>query len=551
MSDYKDILEEKLWSLNKLRGNIELSEFKNYILGFVFYKYLSEKMEIHLNQKFIKKNLKFDKIHKKEPIADNFKEKVIVHKNEKIADNFKEKVIVHKNEKIADNFKEKVIADNLKKEAIENLGYFLKPKFFFSKIVEKARNGEFILKNLKKALNSIMDLSESHGLAYDYQGLFEDIDLNSSKLGKKQEDKNKLTAKILLAIDEIDFNLDGSDSELADAYEYLISQFASSAGKAGEFYTPKQVSKLLAKIVSIDKTELRNVYDPCCGSASLLLAVAKEIEVKNFYGQELNQSTYNLASMNMIIHNVNYHDFDIRQGDSLETPQHIDMKFEAVLSNPPFSSHWSSSKDFLEDSRFSDYGKLAPKSKADFAFVQHMIYQLADDGIMAVVLPLGVLFRAAAEGVIRKYLINDKNYLDAVISLPANIFYGTSIPTAILVFKKNRENPNDVLFIDASKNFQKAKTKNVLRDSDIDKIIKTYSNREELEKFSHIATLDEIRENDFNLNIPRYVDPFEEEVAVDVKESLEELKEIDNEVKAIDREIKKYCDELGIDSPIF
>ena len=255
--------------------------------------------------------------------------------------------------------------------------------------------------------------------------------------------------------------------------------------------------------------------------------------------------------MNMILHDVKYDDFEIKQGDSIEDPQHIDKKFEAIVANPPFSAKWSSDKSFLDDERFSGYGKLAPKSKADYAFVQHMIYHLDENGTMGIVLPHGVLFRGAAEEKIRRYLIEEKNYLDAVIGLPANIFYGTSIPTVILIFKKCREDDDGILFIDASQEFEKVKNQNKLREEDIEKIVNTYKNREEIDKYSHVATMDEIRENDFNLNIPRYVDTFEEEEPIDLDEVCDELEKISEEMKEVDKEIKKYCDELGIRAPIF
>lgn len=256
--------------------------------------------------------------------------------------------------------------------------------------------------------------------------------------------------------------------------------------------------------------------------------------------------------MNMILHDIDYKAFDIRQGDTLEEPQHdTGMRFNAIVANPPFSAKWSSNKSFLDDERFSAYGKLAPKSKADYAFVQHMIYHLDENGTMGIVLPHGVLFRGAAEGIIRKYLVGEKNYLDAVIGLPANIFYGTSIPTVILIFKKCRSEDQDILFIDASKEFEKVKNQNKLREEDIEKIVNTYANREEIEKYSHRATLDEIKENDFNLNIPRYVDTFEEEEPVILEDVIKELKQINEDMKEIDAEIKKYCDELGIEAPIF
>ena len=508
MSNY----ETKLWAIaDKLRGNMDANEFKNYMLGFIFYRYISEKLEITLN-----KLLEEEKITFQEAYPD----------------------------KSYENY--------LEKEGIEKLGYFIQPKYLFSSIINEINQGKEILECLSNALQEINDSTLNTKSQDDFQNLFEDMDLNSSKLGNSNAEKNKLISDILLDINDIDFKLEKDNSDiLGDAYEYLISQFASSAGKkAGEFYTPQEVSTILARIVTQDKSRLKNVYDPTCGSGSLLLRVSKEADVSTFYGQELNQTTYNLARMNMILHGVKYDHFDIKQGDSLENDKHKELKFDAVVANPPFSAKWSSDNSFINDERFSGYGKLAPKSKADYAFIQHMIYHLNEQGTLAVVLPHGVLFRGAAEGSIRKYLIKELNYLDAVIGLPKNIFYGTSIPTCILVFKKYREHKQDILFIDASEHYEKVKNQNKLRAEDIDKIVTTYSERKTEDKYSYIATLEEIEENDYNLNIPRYVDTFEEEEPIDLDKLVEELEQIEKEIREVDEKIIEYCKEIGIRPPV-
>ena len=279
--------------------------------------------------------------------------------------------------------------------------------------------------------------------------------------------------------------------------------------------------------------------------------MAREVEVDDFFGQELNRTTYNLCRMNMILHDVHYRHFDIKQEDTLEHPQHIDMRFEAVVANPPFSAKWKGKNNPLNenDERFSQYGRLAPTSKADFAFVQHMLYQLADNGTMAVVLPHGALFRGSAEGTIREYLIKELNYLDAVIGLPANIFYGTSIPTCIMVLSKCRVNDDNILFIDASQEFEKDGNKNKLEDEHIERIIKTYRDRFTDDKYSYVASLDEIEENDYNLNIPRYVDTFEEEEPIDLDEVSEKLKSIEDGISEVDSTIADFCKQLNIKTP--
>ena len=339
---------------------------------------------------------------------------------------------------------------------------------------------------------------------------------------------------------------------MGDAYEYLIAQFASGAGKkAGEFYTPQQVSKILAKIVTTGKKRLKNVYDPTCGSGSLLLRVKREVGVDEFFGQELNRTTYNLARMNMILHDVHYRNFDIKQEDTLENPQHLDQRFEAVVANPPFSANWKGKDNPLNENneRFSQFGRIAPSSKADFAFVQHMLYQLADNGTIACVLPHGVLFRGSAEATIREYLIKELNCLDAVIGLPSNIFYGTGIPTCILVLSKCRKNDDNVLFIDASQGFDKDGNKNKLTDEHVETIVKTYRERTNNDKYSKVVALDEIATNDYNLNIPRYVDTFEEVESIDIDVLANELQTLDSDIEKNNTLIADFCRQLNIKTP--
>ena len=524
--EHKKLLEQKLWNIaDTLRWKMSADEFRNYILGFIFYKYLSEKLLLKANKLLEGEGLNYN----------NIKENSL-------------------------QWKEYLKA--IREDTIDDLWYFLKPSELFSHISKRWNSlsdtweSDFILEDLKSILNNIENSTTWTESEEDFIGLFEDLDLSHKKLWNSEEQKNELISKVLAHLDEIDFRLEDTDIDVIwDAYEYLIAQFASGAWKkAWEFYTPQEFSQILSKLVVWNKSQLKSVYDPTCGSGSLLLRVAREVKNKRdlvFYWQELNRSTYNLARMNMILHDIHFSKFSIKQEDTLEYPRHWEKKFEAIVANPPFSAKWSASQQFMSDDRFSQYGVLAPGSKADFAFVQHMIHHLDDNGTMAVVLPHWVLFRWNTERHIRKYLIENRNYLDSVIGLPANIFYGTSIPTCILIFKKCRENPKDILFIDASNHFEKAKNQNRLRKSDVDKIIETYVNREEVEKYSFKASLQRIAEEDYNLNISRYVDTFEEEEEIDLSEVTKEIQRLDNESKEIDSEIEKYCKELWIVSPFW
>jgi type I restriction enzyme M protein len=519
--DQKKQLEQQLWNIaNTLRGKMNADEFRDYILGFIFYKYLAERMELFANEILKQDNISFRDMALTEPNGQEY-------------------------------------IDAIREEALEKLGYFLRPDELFSEVAKRGNSdvegqNNFILEDLQKILTNIQLSTMGTESEEDFDNLFEDMDLNSTKLGKTPESRNEIIAKVLFHLDQIDFKLENTEIDvLGDAYEYLIGQFASGAGKkAGEFYTPQQVSTILAMIVTTGKTKLKSAYDPTSGSGSLLLRIARQVKsVSMFYGQEMNRTTYNLCRMNMILHGVHYRNFDIKQEDTLEHPQHLGLTFEAIVANPPFSAQWSANPLFTTDDRFSQYGKLAPSSKADFAFVQHMIHHLADNGTMALVLPHGALFRGGAEQHIRRYLIENRNYLDAVIGLPANIFYGTSIPTCIMVFKKCKEHPEDVLFIDASQHFEKVKTQNVLRDQHIDKIIETYRNRTEEYKYSKRATLALIAENDYNLNIPRYVDTFEAEDSIDIDAIASQIKALDVQMSQTDKTIAAFCTQLNIATP--
>lgn len=501
-------LHKKLWSIaNDLRGNMDASEFRNYILGLIFYRFLSEKTEEQVEHLLSEDDISYQEAWENE------------------------------------EYKEAII-----EELVARIGFVIEPQYLYSKMIADIVANNFDIEQLSAAINKVEESTLGTDAQEDFDNLFADMDLTSSRLGNNVSARTKLIAKVMMNLSELPFVHSELEIDmLGDAYEYMIGQFAATAGKkAGEFYTPQQVSKILAKIVTQDKKDLKSVYDPTCGSGSLLLRVGKEANVRSYYGQEYNNTTYNLARMNMLLHDVNFNQFTIYNGDTLEDPAIKEEKFEAVVANPPYSAKWSADAKFLDDERFSNYGKLAPKSKADFAFVQHMIYHLDDNGTMAVVLPHGVLFRGAAEGVIRKYLIEEKNYLDTVIGLPANIFYGTSIPTCILVFKKCRQSDDNVLFIDASEGFEKGKNQNNLTDEHVEKILNTYQSRETIDRYSYAATLEEIKENDYNLNIPRYVDTFIEEEPVDLDKVQAEIAEIDKEMAVLEEEINGYLRELGV-----
>lgn len=506
----KDLISV-LWSgADILRSKMDANEYKDYLLGIVFYKYLSDSFLIKV----------YDLIYDEKP------------ESLRVALEAYEKALG--DEEIAEELKEQVKAE---------FHYVIEPELTYTCFADAARNNAFNREKLQKAFHSI---EQSDPLFAD---LFTDIDLYSNRLGTGDQKQSDTIANLIKEIDKAD--LLNSDSDvLGNAYEYLIGQFASETGKkAGEFYTPQAVSKILTKIAMSGQEEKKglSVYDPCMGSGSLLLNAkkyAKEPGFIKYYGQELMTSTFNLARMNMFLHGIMPENQKLRNGDTLDGdwPTGEETDFHMVLMNPPYSAKWSAASGFLQDERFSDYGVLAPKSKADYAFLLHGLYHLKSKGTMAIVLPHGVLFRGAAEGKIREKLLRSGN-IYAVIGLPANLFYNTSIPTCIIVLKKHRDG-RDVLFIDASRKYEKGKKQNSMTEADIDAVIALYNQRETVDKEAYLATFEDIEKNDFNLNIPRYVDNFEKEEEVDLNALLDEMKDTDKQIAEVQGEFVSMLREL-------
>lgn len=526
-----------LWDIaNNLRGAMMADDFRDYMLSFLFWKYLSDN---YLSA--AKKELGSDYVEIPKDVMKTLKVSTPLQS------------WYEENESYSGMFE---------RQMRRKIHYVIKPEYLWDNIAELARvQSPELLVTIEDGFRHIED--ESFGSSF--KGLFSEINLNSEKLGKTQPERNTLLIKIVRTIAEGLSGLSSDSDCLGDAYEYLIAKFAAGSGqKAGEFYTPQKISTILSRIVTLDcqdprsgkKSQITRVLDFACGSGSLLLNVKKEMGDKGIgkiYGQEKNITTYNLARMNMLLHGVKDSEFEIHHGDSLandwdllndENPSN-EIKFDAIVANPPFSLRWDPTEDTANDFRFSRHG-IAPKSAADFAFLLHGFHYLDDNGTMAIILPHGVLFRGGKELAIRKKLLEDDN-IDAVIGLPANLFYSTGIPVCIIVLKKCRKN-DKILFINASsdEHYEKDKRQNKLRDEDVNKIIDTYQHRYEEPRYSRQVSLQEIKENDYNLNITRYVSLAKEEDPVDLLEVSKQLQSIEDKIEEARNKHNVFLNELGL-----
>lgn len=512
-------LSQKLWSIaNDLRGNMDSTKFRNYILGTIFYRYLSER-----TVEYMKDILKDDGLTYEQA------------------------------------FEDKTYRPIVEEWSISHLGYIIKPENLFSNLVRKIVKpvddaDKFSIEDYERAVNALTGSTMGKESEQDFSGLFNDMKLQDPDLGDSVGDRTALISKVIVKISEINFGLGDSRFDvLGTAYMILIGLFASDAGKkSGEFFTPAGPSRLVATIATVGLDEAKTVGDCTCGSASMLLEVQKHLtnhKVGHFYGQELNATTFNLARMNMLMHGIEYQKFDIYKGDTIKEDKYGGVKMTVQVCNPPYSLKYDANPVLLEDPRYSGAGVLAPKSHADMMFLEHMIYHMDEtDGRVAVLLPHGVLFRGGAEEQIRKYIIKDLNRLDAVIGLAPNLFHGTSIPVCLLVLRSKRdENSDNILFIDASKEFKSGKNQNTLEEEHIQKIVDAYKQRKDIEGFCHVASMKEIAEdNSYNLNIPRYVDTAEKEEPVDLKAVQKDIEEHKQKGLEIESRLNEMFRELGV-----
>lgn len=489
-------LYKTIWQIaNDLRGSVDGWDFKQYVLGFLFYRFISENLTHYINEQERKHNPDFDYAQLSDEQAEFGR---------------------------ADTVREK--------------GFFILPSELFRNVQARAKSDSNLNETLSRIFRNIENSAKGTESESDLKGLFDDVDLNSNKLGNSVEKRNQKLVKLIDAIGNMPLS-NGKFTEntidlFGDAYEFLMTMYASNAGKSGgEFFTPQEVSELLARIATVGKTEVNKVYDPACGSGSLLLKFSKILgkdKVRiGYFGQEINLTTYNLCRINMFLHNINYNFFDIAHGDTLTDPKHWDDEpFDAIVSNPPYSINWEGDKNpvLINDPRFAPAGVLAPKSKADLAFVMHMLAWLSPSGTAAIVCFPGVLYRGGAEQKIRKYLV-DNNYVDCVIQLPPDLFFGTTIATCILVLKKNKKD-NHLLFIDASEEFVRSGNKNKLTEGNIAKIMKAFTERTDMEHFARLVHNDEIGKNDYNLAVSGYVAKKEEREEIDINKLNAEITEI-------------------------
>ena len=509
-------LHRKIWAIaNDVRGAVDGWDFKQYILGILFYRFISENITEYFN------------LVEREAGDTEFDYA-----------------------KISDEEAETDFRPN----TVEEKGFFILPSQLFENVVKIANTNENLNTDLANIFKSIEASAIGFASEDDIKGLFEDVDTTSNRLGGTVAEKNKRLADILIGISEINFGKfeDNDIDAFGDAYEYLISNYSSNAGKSGgEFFTPQTVSKLLARLVMDGKSSINKVYDPTCGSGSLLLQMKKQFDEhiidEGFFGQEINMTNFNLARMNMFLHNVNYNNFSIKRGDTLLNPLHNEEKpFDAIVSNPPYSIKWVGDADptLINDVRFAPAGKLAPKSYADYAFIMHSLSYLSSKGHAAIVCFPGIFYRKGAEQTIRKYLV-DNNFVDCVIQLPENLFFGTSIATCILVMAKNKTE-NKVLFIDASKEFKKETNNNILEEKNIENIVEEFRNRSDKEYFSRYVDKGEIEENDYNLSVSTYVEKEDTREIIDIKVLNKEIEETVikiNELRASINEIVKELED--------
>jgi type I restriction enzyme M protein len=509
----RDELHRAIWAIaDELRGAVDGWDFKNYVLGTMFYRYISENITAYINQGEIEagnKDFDYAKMSDKD-------------------------------------------AETARQGLVEEKGFFILPSELFSNVIKKCDDDENLNETLERVFRHIEDSAKGSESESDFAGLFDDFDVNSNKLGSTVAKRNDKLAKLLHGV--ADMNLgDVKNHDIdafGDAYEYLMTMYASNAGKSGgEFFTPADVSELLTRLGTVGKKEINKVYDPACGSGSLLLkaekVLGKEAIRNGFFGQEINITTYNLCRINMFLHDVGFDKFDIACEDTLTSPQHWDDEpFELIVSNPPYSIKWEGDSNplLINDPRFSPAGVLAPKSKADMAFIMHSLSWLAPNGAAAIVCFPGIMYRGGAEQKIRKYLV-DNNYVDCIIQLPNNLFFGTSIATCIMVMKRGKID-NKTLFIDATNECVKVTNNNKLTEDNIKKIVDTYANREEIKHFSHLANYEEVVDNDYNLSVTTYVEAEDTREKIDIVKLNAEIKEIVAREQVLRGEIDKIIADI-------